>query len=332
MSDMSEYVERLEEYADGLLPEEECLAVERALARDAGLREELGRVRRFSALLEGVRTDPREERAIARILAAARRPERASGRRRLFAAAAALAAAAFFLGRAGRPAPPPPHDSSSEVARAVAGEWVVFGKRLGAIAAERRAGGVPRTGLGGLETPPAKAAGVVFSAALGVLGVPVDPAREAKLHELVVAHFETLLALPAGVARECARAESALQLYRRLRLVADREVADAFYDLFRPGLGDPLTARRVLDPAALPPLAGAAYVQAHGDAVARLERRYGREKVAFVLDSLAPVDPREFLRDATERGIGRDAVLAMKAELYRAAVEAGADRLFVAQR
>ncbi|MGQ0613656.1 MAG: hypothetical protein ACT4PV_07970 [Planctomycetaceae bacterium] len=332
MSETSEFSDRLEEYVDGLLSEEECLAIERALSRDAGLREELGRVRRFATLLEGVRGEAREERAIARIMAAARRPERVASRRRLVAAAALLAAAAFLLGRAGRTLPSLPSDPTSEVARAAAGEWVVFGKRLGAIAAERRAGGVPRTGLAGLETPPAKAAGVVFSAALGVLGVPVEPAREERLHEMIVSHFETLLARPEGIERECALAESALELYRRLRLLAGREVADAFYDLFRPGLGDPLTARRILDPAELPSRAGAAYVQSYDQTVARLVRRYGPQKVAWVLGSLAPTDPRDFLRDATERGIGRDAVLVMKADLYRAALDAGAERLFVSQR
>jgi len=317
----------LEEYADGLLADDERGAVEAALARDGALRDELERVRRFDALLASVRRDADDERAVRRVLAAVARAQARARLLRLVPAAAVIAAIGFFVGRTASDPPPSP---DLAVAESTLADWVVFGKRLGESAAQRRDGLVPRTGVGGLEAPPAKAAGVVFSAALGVLGVRIDPAVEARAHRVIVGHFEEARRRGPDVAGECARAEAALRAYRELRGAAGAAVADAFYDVFRPGLADLDTARRVLDPARLDPVAGSAYVRAYGEALQALERRYGAETVSRVLDRLAPTDARFLRRDAADDGVGRDAVLSIRAEVYRAAVDAGAGKLYVA--
>ena len=49
----------------------------------------------------------------------------------------------------------------------------------------------------------------------------------------------------------------------------------------------------------------------------------------MVLNRIAPRDRRFLRRDAAQDGIAPDAVLAIRAQLYRAAEEAGADRLYV---
>lgn len=322
---MSDPRELLEEYLDGLLPEEECLKVEAALARDPALREEMDRVRRFDRLMRGLADPAAESAAVARIVAAAERMER---RRTLWlrivplAAAASLLVAVALAIAALRPPPP------VSVAQLTA-DWVVYGKRLGLLALERRAGKVPRIGLEDLEVPPARASGIVFSAALGVLGEPLDPEAEDRVARLVSDHAEAMRRVGEGVEAECRRSEASLSLYRDLRSLAGARVADAWYDVFRPGLADLPTARRV--PAdALDRVAAEAYVRAYQDALGDLERRYGGEKVATVLDHLAPADARDFRRDASQEGVGRDAVLAIRARMYQTALEQGADRLYVA--
>ena len=77
--------------------------------------------------------------------------------------------------------------------------------------------------------------------------------------------------------------------------------------------------------------AGAAdrYLRTYEETLQRLEGRYGAVQLGIVLNRIAPRD-RRFLRwDATQDGIAPDAVLAIRAGLYRAAEEAGADRLYV---
>jgi hypothetical protein len=79
----------------------------------------------------------------------------------------------------------------------------------------------------------------------------------------------------------------------------------------------------------LGPQAGERYRRDYADALSLLRRRYGPAKLDLVLERLAPGDRRFLFRDAAQDGVGRDAVLAIRARLYRAALEAGADRLYV---
>lgn len=320
---MSEPKERLEEYVDGLLTESECLELEAALARDPALRREMAEVRRFDALLRELHDPAAEERAVRRVLAAAGR--HGPGRNLLagsLAAAALLLATALLL----RPAPADPPATGLD---RIEQDWVLYGRRLGAIALERREGRVPRTGLSDLETPPAKAAGVVFSAALGVLGVGCSREEEERVRALVAGYAEKSRLSGEGVGGEAARSALALETFRELRRVSGPETADAFYDVFRPGAADLRNSRRV-HPDALSGVAAESYVNEYRDAVAELSRRYGAEGLGRVLGGLAPADARRFRRDPTEDGAARDAVLAIKERLYRAAAAAGADRLYVA--
>jgi hypothetical protein len=78
------------------------------------------------------------------------------------------------------------------------------------------------------------------------------------------------------------------------------------------------------------PEAAERYAQAYESATRLLERRYGTDKVAFVLGRLAPEDRRLVHRDATQDGVGPDAVLTIRAHMYRTACDAGVDRLYVA--
>ena len=73
---MSDPREKLEEYVDGLLDEEQCREVEAVLARDPALRGELENVRRFGELLEQVHDVRAEERAVQRILVEVNPPRR----------------------------------------------------------------------------------------------------------------------------------------------------------------------------------------------------------------------------------------------------------------
>jgi anti-sigma factor RsiW len=317
--------ERIEEYLDGLLSDDERAAFEAELARDPVLREELDRVRRFGSLLDGL---PRERAEVERILATMARRRR---RRRAMWTAAALAAAVlgFLALRADRGAGPDPmHRIIEDQARA-------FGRRLGAMAAERRAGRVPRIGLGGLEVPPSAAWGLVFLGALDEMGVPPRRESEAAVKELARRHFMKVQRLDRDLEGQWRRAEAALEFYRRLRDVAGGEVADAYYDVFRPGLADPATAVRVAA-GSLPdvvrrvaPQSADDYLAAYDRAVALLASRYGEPQLDAALAGLAPVDRRAFGRDATEDGVGRDANLTIRALLYRLAVEAGLDVVLV---
>lgn len=317
--------ERIEEYLDGLLPDDERAAFEAELARDPVLREEMDRVRRFGSLLDGL---PRERAEVERILGALARRHR---RRRLLWAVAGLAAAVlvFVALRAGTGNKPDPlHAIIEQQARA-------FGRRLGAMAVERRAGRVPRIGLGDLEVPPSAAWGLVLDSALREMGVPPHPEAEAAVKEIARRHFMRVQRLGRDLEGQWRRAEAALEFYRRLRDVAGGAVADAYYDVFRPGLADPATAMRVAAGSLpdvvrrLAPRSAEDYVAAYDRALALLESRYGAPQVEAALAGLAPLDRRAFGRDATEDGVGRDANLTIRALLYRLAVEAGLDVVLV---
>jgi hypothetical protein len=215
----------------------------------------------------------------------------------------------------------------------VASEALAFGRRLGAIAAARREGRVPRAGADEVDVPPAAAFGIVFEGALGELGVQADAGAVRAAKDAVARHFLEARALGDGVEGQYRRAEASLALFRHLRSVAGTDVADAYYDVFRPGLADLATARRVPPGALAAALGGeeahGRYVREYGSAVALLERRYGKPKVRLVLERLAPDDGRERWRDAAQDGVGRDAVLTMRAHLYRAAAQAGSDLLYI---
>jgi hypothetical protein len=320
---MSEPKDRLEEYVDGLLTEAECLEVEAALARDPALRGEMAEVRRFGALLRELRDPAAEERAVRRILAAAGRSGPA--RRLLLGslAAALLLAVGLLLLRSAPSAPPATGLDRIEQ------DWILYGRRLGTIALERRQGRVPRTGLSDLEPPPAKAAGVVFSAALGVLGVDCSREEEERVRALVARYAEKSRLSGEGIGGEADRSALALETFRALRRVAGPETADAFYDVFRPGAAELHLSRRV-HPDALAGVAAEAYVNGYREAVGELSRRYGAEGLERVLGGLVPADARRFRRDPTEDGAVRDAVLAIKERLYRAAASSGSDRLYIA--
>jgi hypothetical protein len=324
--------ERLEEYADGLLAPDEARAVEEAVARDPALAAELERVRRFVSLLDGLApADP----SVARALAGAREHRRTIVRLRFAAAAAAgivLVAAAFLFGRAGGGAGDGSGDPGLDAA---VREARAFGRRLGDIAAIRRDGRVPRIGLSGFETPPAQLFGHVFEAALEPLGVARPGDGPGGLRERVRAHFVTLRATGTDVAGEAERAERALVLYHALERDYGADVAAAFYDVFRPGLADLATARRV-EPGALAdvvrrvdPDAGARYLTAYAHALRDLRARFGKEDVALVLARLAPDDARAYWRDAAQDGVRPEAVLSIRARLYRAAAAAGVARVYV---
>jgi len=318
--------DRLEEYLDGLLAPEEAREVEDALARDPALREELERVRRFAGLLEELTPDAHAvRRAVERV--------RARGERRallfrisLPLVAAAAAALAVWIATPGRAA----DDHGTRVLREVEAQWLAFGERLGAIATERREGRVPRTGVGGLEVPPAPAYGIVFKGALDALGVRLDPAVEERALDLVAAHHVGMRRRGRGLAAECDRAAASLALYRELSRVAGADVADAYYDVFRPGLPDLETTERVRPDSLQFVVADhERYREAYRAAVRELERRYGSPSVAVVVERLAPGDRRVLSYDPAFEGVGREAVLAIRVHLYEAARDAGADKLYV---
>jgi hypothetical protein len=296
--------ERLDEYVDGLLDEEGRREVEDAAERDPAFAAELARVQGFAALLDDLPCRRRRRRRVAA----------------LTVAATAVVVVALVAGTRGSH-----RDTTLDE---VAAEWVEFGRRLGRITAERRAGSVPRLGFGVLEIPPARASGIVFLAALEELGVALPSAARDAALDAVRDHAVAMRALPRTVAGEAARAEAALRLYRRLRGLVGTAVADAYYDVFRPGLADARTVARV-DPGSLAAVAAERYVAEYRQTLDALARRYGRGKVQLVLDRLAPGDVRRHEWDAADDGVGRDAVLAIRADLYRAAAAAGAEKLFI---
>ena len=323
MSDPGENRDRLDEYLDGLLDEGERQRVEAALQADPALRAELERARRFEGVLKGAHDARAEERGIQRVLQAVESKRKPRGL--LFRIAATVAAAAALLVWASLNAP---RSHQEEVGERVIADAQAYGARLGAIAAERRAGRLPRIGLTNLSVPPDAAAGIVFASALRELGVDLPDSELEQVQGLVRDHF---VSLPGGisVAQECARSEASLALFRTLRIEAGREVADAYYDVFRPGLADLRTARRI-EPSALAMVEnGAVYLDGYEETLRRLERRYGASKLATVLSRLAPGDRRDYFRDASQDGVGRDAVLSIRTELYEAARSAGVDQLYV---
>ena len=335
---MSDLRDRLEEYADGLLNERDRRELEAILHREPGLREELARVRRFDAVLETVHDSRSEERGVQCVLRAVERKAHPRGRLlRVFAGGAAAAAAAILLGfLLNRSGSTSSDGMESRWKDEVLRNAIAFGERLGTIAAERRGGRVPRTGLSDLETPPASASGIVFLAALPTLGVDVEDGIDERVGEMVAGHFVAMRKLGDTIDAECKRADASLRLFRELRLVAGAGVADAYYDLFRPGLADLGSAMRVESGSLalvvarqVDSEAGERYLEAYQETRRRLERRYGGDKLALVLERLAPVDRRTFRRDASQDGVGRDAVLAIRSEFYRAACDAGAQRLYV---
>jgi len=313
--------DRLDEYLDGLLPPEEARQVEEALARDPLLRAELDSVRRFAGILEEQTPDGH---AVFSVLSRMR----ARTRRRRILVLAPLAAAAAALGLWFlRPPDPPdlPHGLFQ-----IAQEWLAFGERLGEIAAERREGRIPRSGVGSLEIPPASAYGIVFQGALERLGVEIDRDVEERVLGLVRRHHEAMRRRGGGLPAECERAEASLALYREIVQVAGREVADAYYDVFRPGVADPETIERVRPDSLQFVVADhERYREAYRKAVEDLRRRFGDGSVAVVLEQLAPRDLHALWYDATLEGVGREAVLAIRASLCEAALSAGADKLYV---
>jgi hypothetical protein len=71
------------------------------------------------------------------------------------------------------------------------------------------------------------------------------------------------------------------------------------------------------------------YRDAYQRTLEELGRRYGQPAVAEVVDRLAPADPRVLWYDPTQEGVAREAVLAIRAQLYEAARSAGATKLYV---
>lgn len=320
---MNDHSERLDEYLDGLLPPEEAREVEAALARDPALREELERVRRFAGLLEEQTPDGH---AVYSVLS------RMRGRRRRWLVLAAIpvaaAAAAIAFWVSGPPAPPV--SSTWEVMRELEVRWLAFGGRLGEIASERRDGRVPRTGIGGLDVPPASAYGIVFKGALAQLNVSLEPDVEARVLELVRRHHEAMRRRGTGLEAECGRAEASLALFRELGRLGGPDVADAYYDVFRPGLPDLDTTERVRpDNLQFVVRDHERYREAYRAAVEELRKRFGDPSVSAVIAQLAPYDVRTLWYDPGLEGVEREAVLAIRAQLYEAALSAGADKLYV---
>ncbi len=324
----------LEEYVDGLLSDDDRARVAAALAADSALRAEFESVKRFSGLVAELPADPSEEAAVNRIMSLAREDARRRGRLLRIvagvAAAAALVMLGVWLGR--REVEPLPRN---ELADVVADNAREFGRRLGTITRTRREGRVPRLGTGDLEVPPAAAMGIVFEEALGVLGArpPID--KRSLVRTVVREHYQHTIRLAPDLAGESRRAEASLHLFRRLQEIAGIEVADAWYDVFRPGLAHLETVRRlragtmamVLRETA--PEHAEEYVQRYERALARLQGRYGQPRLAAVLQQLAPRDRREVWTDAADEGVPRDTVLAIRASMYQAAVAAGVDRLYI---
>ena len=304
--------EHLEEYIDGLLSADDARAVERALRDDPALRAELEEVRAFAGALDTVTAEQAVDVALAGM-------HRRTGLRRLAVAASLAAAVMLGIIVAPRPAEKEPtHEQATILA------WSEFGQRLGLIARERRSGRVPRLGIGGLVVPPAEGYGVVFRGALEVLDVRLDSGAKRRVQDLVRDHFVALRHLGDDAAAECRRAEESLALYRRLRSLAGAAVADAYYDVFRPAL---VTQKNVAR--GMPNFLKAQYAQEYARAMDQLHRRYGEESLKLVLARLSGADRRFLYRDASEDGVGRDAVLAIRARLYRVARDAGVDKLYI---
>lgn len=327
--------EHLEEYVDGLLDASEQRVVETALAQDADLRAELERVRRFGVMLEELPAHAATQfLGASGLLGATGTPSKGAtsnshrSQNLFFPLFAAAAAAALMLWITG---PAPREDQRDEgVVAEIQADWATFGQRLARIAQERRDGHLPRLGLGDLEVPPAKAFGIVYAAGLDELGVNLQSGMRARARDLVQAHFVALRNLPAGVEGEYRRSKGSLRLYRSLRNEAGRDAADAYYDLFRPGLVNRETVVR-LEAGSLERVLRnrAEYVAAYDVALRQMTRRYGAEMVAVVMDRLAPADSRDDRWDASQDGANPDAVLSIRTELYRVALENGSDRLYV---
>lgn len=315
--------DRLDEYLDGLLAPDEAREVEEALARDPALRAELESVRRFAGLMEEQTPDAHAVFAVVSRM-------RARRRRWLFLLAAPLAAAAAAVAFWILWPPKPPPTYEAQAMREIEQQWFSFGTRLGEIAVERREGRVPKTGVGGLEVPPAAAYGIVFKGALGRLGVAIEPGTEARALDLVRRHHEAMRRRGGGLEAECERAEASLALYRELASVAGVPVANAYYDVFRPGLTDLETTERVRPDSLRFVVADhERYREEYRRAVEAMEQRFGGQSVRVVLEQLAPGDRRALWYDAAPDGVGREAVLAIRAHLYEAARAAGADKLYV---
>ncbi len=316
-----DWEDRLDEYIDGLLPPDEAREVEEELARDPLLRAELDSVRRFAGLMEEQTPDADAvERVMSRL--------RARRRRWFLGAPLAAAAAALAVWLAWPPSPPQSHPQ--QALRDIEEQWLSFGQRLGEIALERREGRVPRTGVGSLEVPPAAAYGIVFKGALARLSVTLDPVAEGRVLDLVRRHHEAMRRRGQGLSAECERAEASLALYRELARAGGPTVADAYYDVFRAGLADLETTERVRPDSLRFVVADhERYREAYRQAVEDLGRRFGGPSVAVVVEHLAPGDRRGLWYDAALEGVGREAVLAIRAELYEAARAAGADKLYI---
>jgi len=299
-------IDRIDEYLDGLLTGEELRRMEEALAADPVLRAELEEARRFRGMLEGLGEEPGGN-------------DRATARRRV---PALLLLGAFLV--AVWAAWPAPREASAP-SRASRADGAAYGARLAELALSRRRGLVPRRGLADLAEPQPAAFGRVFAAGLAHLGIALDAPVLARAEQLVADYFRAVAELPRGVAGESERARLSLDVYRRLRNRAGRDAADAYYDMFRPGLVDEATATRATEF----DRESARYRQSYEEACARLRRRYGDRTVARALDRLAPSDARDLRRDASQDGIEPDAVLAIRAELYRAAAESDAARVVV---
>ncbi len=340
---MNDPKEHLEEYTDGLLSEEQCLQMEAVLARDEALREEMAKVRHFDRMLNNLHDRAAEENAVRRIVSAASQAERWQRRRMWFVRAPIAAALLIAVGLAGYMLAPKAEPTGKPVVqgspmwKTIEAEWEKYGRRAAQLAAVRREGRVPRLGLSGLEQPPATAQGIVFLAAFDELQAPeLDADTRERVQYLVREHFEDLKHAGNGLEGEAHRASATLQLYRKLRRIGGTATAEAFYDVYRVGLPTLGTVQPVPE-GALVQVVGERldaevadrYLRTYEQTLRRLEGRYGAEQLGVVLNRIAPRDRRFLLWDATQDGIAADAVLAIRAQLYRAAEEAGADRLYV---
>ena len=315
---------QLEEYHDGMLSDQDRSRVEEALARDPDLRAELERARGFEALLDNLRDVRAEERAVQRILIAVQQRRGRMVRIGVVAAAAAaLLAAVLFLG-GGEEQADDEHRADFDALRA---QWVAFGHRLGEIAAERRTGRVPRKGVGDMEIPPALGYGEVFQGALDALQVELDPERMALAKGMVKRHFVGLRRLGRDAAGEYERAARSLELYRDLRSMGGRALADGYYDVFRPALATPRSVGPITE--VLKADRKLRYLQEYDAAYGQLRRRYGDRALAVAIRRMEGADKRFLRRDATQDGIGPDAVLAIRSRLYRVAARTGSTKLYL---
>ena len=323
---MNDPANRLEEYLDGLLPDQERSRVEEALARDPEMRAELERARDFEAMLGSLRDVAAEERAVQRILTAVEQPGGRKLRIAVVVAAAAVVLVAVLLSTRGTDETPDgtPDQADYDALRA---DWVEFGQRLGEIAAERRTGRVPRKGVGDMEIPPALGYGVVFVGALDALHVELDPGRVALARDMVKRHFVELRRLGRDAKGEYERAERSLDLYRDLRSMGGSALANAYYDVFRPALATPRSVGPITE--VLKADRKARYVKEYDEAYGRLRSRYGDRALGVAIRRLEGADRRFLHRDATQDGVGPDAVLAIRSHLYRVAARRGLTKLYL---